>query len=49
MFTTLRVRGPGAEHGVECRNFNPDARRDVVGSVILMLEVHICRFQPMAI
>ena len=41
--------GAGVEYGVECRDFNPDARWDVVGSVILMPEVHIYRFNPTAI
>jgi hypothetical protein len=41
--------GVGVEYGVECRDFNPDTRWDVVGSVILMPEVHIYSFNPTAI
>ena len=41
--------GAGVEYGVECRDFNPDARWDVVGSVNLMPEMHIYSFNPTAI
>jgi len=41
--------GAGMEYGVECRDFNPDARWDVVGSVVLLPEVHIYHFNPTAI
>lgn len=41
--------GAGVEYGVECRDFNVDGRWDVVGSVVLMPEVHIYRFHPTAI
>ena len=41
--------GAGVEYRVECRDFNPDARWDVVGSVVLLPEVHIYHFNPTAI
>jgi hypothetical protein len=41
--------GAGVEYGVECRDFNPDARWDVVGSVVLLPDVHIYHFNPTAI
>jgi hypothetical protein len=47
----VRWRGTeaGVEYGVECRDFNAEMRWDVVGSVILMPEMHTYRFRPTAI
>jgi hypothetical protein len=41
--------GAGIEYRVECRDFNPDGRWDVVGSVVLVPELHLYEFQPTAI
>jgi hypothetical protein len=39
----------GVEYGVECRDFNPDGRWEVVGSVVLAPELQMYEFQPTAI
>ncbi len=49
MLVKLYLTGAGIEYRVECRDFNPDDRWDVVGSVVLVPELHIYEFQPTAI
>lgn len=49
MLVKWRGTEAGVEYGVECRDFNAEARWDVVGSVILMPEEHMYRFRPTAI
>ena len=49
MFVKWHRMGAGVEYGVECRDFNPDGRWDVVGSIVLMPEVCVYHFQPTAI
>jgi hypothetical protein len=49
MLVRWRVTEAGVEYGVECRDFNAEMRWDVVGSVILMPEMHTYRFRPTAI
>jgi len=49
--TLVRWHGTGAgvQYGVECRDFNPDGRWEVVGHLVLMPEVQIYRFHPTAV
>ena len=49
--TLVRRHGSSArlEYGVECRDFNPDGRWEVVGSVVLVPELQMYQFQPTAI
>jgi hypothetical protein len=49
MLVRWRDTEAGVEYGVECRDFNAEMRWDVVGSVILMPEMHTYRFRPTAI
>ncbi len=49
MLVKLYRTGAGIEYRVECRDFNPDGRWDVLGSVVLVPELHIYEFQPTAI
>ena len=49
MLVRRRGTGSGVEYGVECCDFNPDGRWDVVGSVVLVPELQMYQFQPTAI
>ena len=44
-----RQTSAGLEYGVECRDFNPEGRWEVVGSVLLAPELQMYQFQPTAI
>ena len=49
MLVKLYRTGAGIEYRVECRDFNPDGRWEVVGSVVLVPELQMYQFQPTAI